>query len=152
MPPMSSRPRFPALPPALSSERVEIDSIAGGLSFYVAGTAEGASAHAYRTPLLLLHSINASASAYEARPLYEHYRQRRPVYTPDLSGFGVSERNDRPYLPRLMTDAVHAMVSDISRDYQSLTVPVWMVHGRRAASSTTGTNPLTPGYRTGPST
>ena len=112
---MASLSSVPTLPPALPGERVEIDSIAGRLSFYVAGPADGASASAHRTPLLLLHSINASGSAYEVRPLYEHYRQQRPVYAPDLPGFGFSERSDRPYLPRLMTDAVHAMVAEIQR-------------------------------------
>jgi len=112
---MASLSSVPTLPPALSGERVEINGIAGRLSFYVAGPAKGTSASTDITPLLLLHSINASASAYEVRPLYEHYRQRRPVYAPDLPGFGFSERSDRPYLPRLMTDAVHAMVAEIQR-------------------------------------
>src|SRR5690349_11238832 len=31
-------------------------------------------------PLVLLHSINAAASAYEMKPLFEHYRGRRSVY------------------------------------------------------------------------
>ena len=115
MPTMSNPSSVPTLPPALSGERVEIDSMAGRLSFYVAGPADGAGALADRTPLLLLHSINASGSAYEVRPLYEHYRSQRPVYAPDLPGFGFSERSDRPYLPRLMTDAVHAMVAEIQR-------------------------------------
>ncbi len=106
----------PALSPALSGERREIDSIAGRLSFYAAEPDDsGPAASADRTPLLLLHSINASASAYEVLPLYEHYRKTRPVYAPDLPGFGFSERSDRPYLPRLMTDAVLATVDEIQR-------------------------------------
>lgn len=112
---MSDLSNAPTLPPALPGERVEIDCTAGRLSFYVAGHTEGASAGADRTPLLLLHSINASASAYEVRPLFEYYGQQRPVYAPDLPGFGLSDRSDRPYLPRLMTDAVHAMVTEIQR-------------------------------------
>ena len=112
---MSSQSSIPTLPPALSGARVEIDSSAGRLSFYVAGPAEDAGDSADRTPLLLLHSINASGSAYEVQPLYEHYRQRRPVYALDLPGFGFSDRSDRQYLPRLMTDAVHAMVAEIQR-------------------------------------
>jgi pimeloyl-ACP methyl ester carboxylesterase len=67
------------------------------------------------TPLLLLHSINAAGSVYEVRPLYEHYRASRIVYAPDLPGFGFSDRSDREYTPRLMTDAVHAMVEEIRR-------------------------------------
>ncbi|MEI7465024.1 MAG: alpha/beta hydrolase [Burkholderiales bacterium] len=112
---MSNPSSISTLPPALSGARVEIDSSAGRLSFYVAGPAQDAGGSADRTPLLLLHSINASASAYEVRPLYEHYRQQRPVYALDLPGFGFSERSDRQYLPRLMTDAVHAMVAEIQR-------------------------------------
>jgi pimeloyl-ACP methyl ester carboxylesterase len=108
----------------LSGERVEIDSIAGRLSYYVAGSGDSATATAELTPLLLLHSINASGSAYEVRPLFEHYRQQRPVYAPDLPGFGFSERSDRPYLPRLMTDAVHAMVAEIRRLHGDVQIDV----------------------------
>ncbi len=62
-------------------------------------------------PLLLVHSVNAVASAYEVKPLYEHYAGQRPVYAVDLPGFGFSERSDRAYGPRLMTDAIHAMLA-----------------------------------------
>ena len=89
----------PSLPHALSGERIEFDSAAGRLSVYVAG--EG-------PPMLLIHSINAAGSAAEVRPLHEHYRAKRTVYALDLPGFGFSERSDRVYSPRLMTDAVHA--------------------------------------------
>ena len=51
------------LPPAVSGERFEFESAAGRLSVYVAGQGP---------PLLLVHSINASASAAEMRPLHEH--------------------------------------------------------------------------------
>jgi pimeloyl-ACP methyl ester carboxylesterase len=64
---------------------------------------------------LLIHSINAAGSAYEVRPLYEHYRHARAVYAPDLPGFGFSDRPDRIYTPRLMTDAILAMVEKIQR-------------------------------------
>ena len=114
------------LPPALSGERVEIDSIAGRLSYYFAAPERGAG-RAEATPLLLLHSINAAGSAYEVRPIYEHYRQSRPVYALDLPGFGFSERTDRPYLPRLMTDAVHAMTDAIRRAHDGVLVDVMAV-------------------------
>lgn len=112
----------PLLPPALSGQRHEIDSIAGRLSFYAAGPASGTAMDA--TPLLLLHTINASGSAYEVGPLYEHYRRHRPVYAPDLPGFGFSERSDRAYLPRLMTDAVHAMVAEVRRVHGDVPIDV----------------------------
>jgi pimeloyl-ACP methyl ester carboxylesterase len=95
----------PPLPPALAGERFEFTSrSAGQLSVYSAG--EG-------PPLLLVHSINASGSAAEMRPLYEHFQRSRRVFAIDLPGFGFSERSDRPYLPRLMTDAILATVREI---------------------------------------
>ena len=93
-----------ALPAAVSGERIEFASPAGRLSVYVAG--EGA-------PLLLVHSINAAASAAEMRPLHEHYRATRSVFSIDLPGYGFSDRSDRDYTPRLMTDAIHAVVEQI---------------------------------------
>jgi len=92
------------LPAAVSGERVEFDSPAGRLSVYIAGQGP---------PLLLIHSINAAGSAAEMRPLHEHYRATRTVFSVDLPGFGLSERSDRQYTPRLMTDAVHAFVARI---------------------------------------
>ena len=61
------------LPPAVSGERIEFDSIAGRVSVYVAGNGNG-------PPLLLIHSINAAASAAEVRPLHEHYCATRTVF------------------------------------------------------------------------
>ena len=64
-------------------------------------------------PLLLVHSINAAANAYEIKPLFEHYARSRPVYAFDLPGYGLSDRRDRIYTPRLMTDALIAVVEMI---------------------------------------
>lgn len=94
----------PNLPAAVSGERFEFSSSAGRLSAYFAGAGP---------PLLLIHSVNAAASAAEVRPLYERYRATRAVFALDLPGYGFSERSDRPYTPRLMTDAVLAMVEQI---------------------------------------
>ena len=66
-----------------------------------------------RRTALLLHSINAAASAYEVRPLYEHFGDTRPVYALDLPGFGFSAREARTYTPRVMTDAIHGAVAAI---------------------------------------
>lgn len=106
----------PALPPAVSGERIEFDSPAGRLSYYTACpdvTAPVTGA----PPLLLVHSVNAAGSAYEVRPLYEHYRACRVVFAPDLPGFGFSDRSERRYTPRLMTDAVLAMAREIRRQH-----------------------------------
>jgi pimeloyl-ACP methyl ester carboxylesterase len=101
-------PRTEALPPAVSGERFEFTSNAGRLSYYVTGTGR---------PLLLIHSINAAASAYEVRPIYEHYKHTRRVYAIDLPGFGFSERSPRDYTPRLYTDAILAMLDTIQREH-----------------------------------
>lgn len=90
-----------SLGPALPGERL---SFPGGLVCYTTG--EGA-------PLLLVHSVNAAASAAELRPAYEHYATRRTVFALDLPGFGLSERADRDYTPRLMTDALHEAAAQI---------------------------------------
>ncbi len=101
--------RSETLPLALRGERREVESCAGLLSFYYSGPGTDP------TPLLLVHSVNAAGSAYEVLPLYDHYRLARPVYALELPGFGFSERTDRRYTPGLMTDAVHAMSSEIAR-------------------------------------
>ena len=64
-------------------------------------------------PLLLVHSINATASAAEVRPLVEHFRATHTVFALDLPGFGASDRSARAYTPRLMTDALHATAREI---------------------------------------
>ena len=89
------------MPHAVSGRRHAFGSRAGGLSLYASDERAG-------RPLLLIHSVNAAASAYEVRPLYEHYRTRRPVFALDLPGFGFSERSDRIYSPQLMADAIRA--------------------------------------------
>ena len=94
----------PVLPAAVSGERFEFDSPAGRLSAYVAGQGP---------PMLLVHSVNAAAAAAEVRPLYEHYRHSRTVFAIDLPGYGFSERSDRDYTPRLMTDALQAIAAQI---------------------------------------
>jgi pimeloyl-ACP methyl ester carboxylesterase len=95
------------LPPALPGERRELVGRAGRLSYYVAGSG---------APLLLAHSVNAAASAYEMRPLFEHFSAGRRVYALDLPGFGFSDRSPRDYVPRLYADAILDMLDEIARD------------------------------------
>jgi pimeloyl-ACP methyl ester carboxylesterase len=68
-------------------------------------------------PLLLIHSVNAAASAAEVRPLFEHYRRERVVVAMELPGYGFSERGDRMYTPRLMTDAIHVVLELLDSEY-----------------------------------
>jgi pimeloyl-ACP methyl ester carboxylesterase len=93
------------LPPAVSGQRFETQGVAGRVACYVAGSGP---------PLLLVHSVNAAASAAEVRPLHEHYRASHTVYSVDLPGFGASERSDRAYTPRLMTDALLQVLDAIA--------------------------------------
>lgn len=103
----------------------------GAIEVYAAGP-EGA------RPLLLVHSVNAAASAYEVRPLFEHARLTRPTYAFDLPGFGLSERSARSYRPRLMTDAVLEIARRITERHRGPTDAVGVSLGcefvARAAS------------------
>lgn len=96
------------LTPAVPGDRRETRRRAGLLSYYVAG--EGA-------PLLLIHSINAAASAYEMRPIHERMQAKRRVYTLDLPGYGFSDRSARTYDIRLFTNAVLDMIDVIREDH-----------------------------------
>jgi pimeloyl-ACP methyl ester carboxylesterase len=89
-----------ALPPALGGERF----VFGGVNCYVKGNGP---------PLVLVHSINAAPSAAEVRPIYEHCSAKHTVFAVDLPGFGLSDRLDRRYDPRLMTDALHALAEQV---------------------------------------
>ncbi len=91
----------PSLPPAVGGERRLVDGRAGPLSYYVAGDGPA---------LLLIHSINATASAFEVRPIFEDLKRDRRVYAPDLPGFGFSDRANRRYDPALYTAAIEDMV------------------------------------------
>jgi pimeloyl-ACP methyl ester carboxylesterase len=94
------------LPDALPAERKTFASrSAGKLSYYLNRGESG-------RPLVLIHSINAAASAYEMRPLFLQYRARRPVYVLELPGFGFSERVRREYSPSLYESAMLDFLTD----------------------------------------
>ena len=107
------------LPPALPGERIEFNCAAGRVNCYQISPSSSVSTE---LPLLLIHSMNASGSAAEMRPVYEHYGASRSVYAIDLPGFGLSERSDRAYSPRLMTDAIHALVARIRAEHSGAQV------------------------------
>lgn len=85
------------LPHALDGAVSELPGKTGRLAIYSAGTG---------APLLLIHSVNAAASAAEVRPLFDHYRGNRCVYALELPGYGLSDRKDQAYTVRVMTDAI----------------------------------------------
>lgn len=140
------------LPLALPGERLSFD----GLNCYRMGSGP---------PMLLIHSVNAAASAAEVRPLYERYGATHTVFALDLPGYGFSPREDRIYSPRLMTDAVHTAADHIGRLCGDVPIDALAVSlgceylaraaaerpalwGRIALVSPTGVNGLTP--RRGP--
>lgn len=98
------------LPPALGGVHTILATPAGNISLY---RAQPPGVGSSGPVLLLIHSVNAAASAAEVAPLYAHYGQQRPVVAMELPGYGFSDRSDRPYTLRLMTDAVHAVVEHL---------------------------------------
>jgi pimeloyl-ACP methyl ester carboxylesterase len=71
---------------------------------------------------VLIHSVNAAASAYEMRPIFEQYRGKRPIYALDLPGFGFSERSDRRYTPQLFSEAIADLLRTQVRETQPVDI------------------------------
>lgn len=95
------------MPPAVDSEKHFFTGRASGrLHYYLDKRGAG-------RPIVLLHSINAAASAYEMRPLFNHFRGSRPVYALDLPGFGFSERSDRTYSAELYATAICEFLREV---------------------------------------
>jgi pimeloyl-ACP methyl ester carboxylesterase len=95
------------LSPAVDAPRKQYFSQhAGQISYYVAPAASG-------RPLVLLHSVNAAASAYEMAPFLEEYQGKRPVYALDLPGFGFSDRSRRIYSPRLYQEVISEFLASV---------------------------------------
>jgi pimeloyl-ACP methyl ester carboxylesterase len=98
---------------ALNGLLQTIPSRTGGLSAYVTGQGR---------PLLLVHTVNAAASAAEVRTVFERMGQHHTVYAIDLPGFGTSERSDRLYTPRLMADAILDLATYIRTQHPQQTI------------------------------
>ncbi|MCA2981046.1 MAG: alpha/beta hydrolase, partial [Myxococcaceae bacterium] len=96
--------------PSLQTDRSTLESPGvGRVQLY------GSELQAERPPVLLVHSVNAAGSAYEVKPTFEALAAERPTFAIDLPGFGMSERSDRVYTPRLMTDAVLLASDELRR-------------------------------------
>lgn len=109
----AERQDFPPLTDPVSGHRTDLNTPSGRIALY------SASADVPGVPLLLIHSINATPSAYEVKPLFDHYTGKRPVYALDLPGFGQSDRSDRDYTIAIMTGAIHAAVDEIRRRHSA---------------------------------
>lgn len=57
-------------------------------------------------PLLLIHSVNAAASSYEVKPIFEAMGARRRVFALDLPGFGLSSRGPDVYTVARYVEAI----------------------------------------------
>ncbi|MEI7786679.1 MAG: alpha/beta fold hydrolase [Betaproteobacteria bacterium] len=99
--------------PRLSGSILRIDTAAGPVAVHTAGSGP---------PLLLVHSVNAAASAAEVRPLHEHYAATHTVFSPDLPGYGATARPKKLYTPRLMTDALHGVTRHIRSQFENQAV------------------------------
>lgn len=86
-------------------------------------------------PLVLTHSVNAAASAYEVRPLWDAYAGQRPVYALEWPGFGSSARPDTRYTPELMVSALRALMDVIGQDADVLSLSLGSEFVARAALS-----------------
>lgn len=94
-------------PRSLEAAHHELDvALIGRIGYYV-------DAHAPGRPLVLIHGIHAAASAYDVKPLFDAFRGERPVYAPDLPGFGTSERGPNTYCPILYAKAIKRFVIDV---------------------------------------
>lgn len=107
------------LPYAIDAKREDfVTEKAGLVSYYTDRRGNG-------RPLVLIHSLNAAASAYEMRPIFERYRGTRPVYALELPGFGFSGRDDIEYSVELFTDAIKALIQrtgDLAVDVVALSL------------------------------
>lgn len=103
-------PTGSALTSAFSADRYSFELPGFGRVGYYADTRGSG------RPLLLLTSINAAASAYEMRPIFQAYQGKRPVYVLEWPGFGSSDRPDVRYSPALMVTALKGMVGLIGQD------------------------------------
>ncbi|MBY0610827.1 MAG: alpha/beta hydrolase [Beijerinckiaceae bacterium] len=91
-------------PPALSAVRRVIDTKVGPVGVYTAG---------FGRPVLLIHSVNAAASPYEVKPVFEGLAHSHAVYALELPGFELVDRRRRNYTVQLYRDVILAMAAHI---------------------------------------
>ncbi|ESQ08185.1 MAG: hypothetical protein N838_03200 [Thiohalocapsa sp. PB-PSB1] len=96
--------------PALNAPLYYLESNRSGRIAYYADLPKDSSG---TRPLLLIHSINAAPSSYEVKPLFDHFRGRRALYSIELPGFGQSERGERRYTPELFAGAIAELLEQV---------------------------------------
>ncbi len=103
------------LPPAIDAPIRIIEGGWGDIALYVDGAGP---------PVLLIHSVNAAASSYEMRTIFEHLRQTRRVFAMDLPGFGLSERDAGPYHVERFVEAIAEVAWEVLRISRARTLDV----------------------------
>lgn len=100
--------------------------IPGGLRtvLYQSAPIPGFAHAADATPLLLVHSVNAAASAFEMEPLYLRQALRRPVFALDLPGFAAADKPDILYTPQLMRQAIGAAMDWIAHNVTAAPIDI----------------------------
>ena len=115
------------LRPAVSGEQRFLTLLGFGRVGYYADTRGSG------RPLILTHAVNAAASAYEVKPLWDTYAGKRPVYALEWPGFGQSDRPDATYTPELMSQALLALVAELNTDVDVVALSLGSEVAARAA-------------------
>lgn len=85
-------------------------------------------------PVVLIHSHNAAASAYEYRQIIAELAEGYHVYVPDLPGYGLSDRRRRPYFPDTYIRFLLEFLRDVVRQPATLVASsLSAAHAVRAA-------------------
>lgn len=99
-------PRAWQLPKAIDADVEELEIMEGRVRYY---KRPGSG-----IPIVLLHSINAAASSYEMKPIFDHLASHtdRPIYAMDWLGFGISDRPNARYTPGLYQRQLRRFLSE----------------------------------------
>ncbi len=116
-----------SLRPAVQAERRSLELPGfGRVSYYASPEGTG-------RPLILTHAVNAAASAYEMRPVWDMFVGSRPLYVLEWPGFGSSDRPDTPYTPKLMSRALLALVNQLNSEVDVVALSLGSEFAARAA-------------------
>jgi pimeloyl-ACP methyl ester carboxylesterase len=85
--------------------RGDLEGRAGRIALWSAGAGR---------QLLLVHSVNAAASAYEIRPIFERMAIDHRVTAMELPGYGGSQRGDRRYDIALFVASIEAAIDALA--------------------------------------
>lgn len=127
--PRAAGPDGYTLRPAVTGERrfLTVPGF-GKVNYYASPSGTG-------RPLILTHSVNAAASAYEMKPVWDAYVGQRPVYALEWPGFGSGDRLDITYTSDLMAASLRALVAELGTDVDVVSLSLGSEFVARAALS-----------------